>query len=232
MQPTLRADLETRSACDLRRAGVDIYAKDPTTDVLCMAFAVCRGPLDTNPQIHLWKRGEPFSDELKSFFLFLKDGSYFRAWNATFELLLWNNVLVKKYGFPWMNPSRVECTMAKAYAMGLPGSLEKAAPAAGIAEEKDMAGSRVMMQLSKPREIKENGDIVWWEPESSPEKFEKLYSYCIQDLKVEAELDRRLRDLSPEEKKVWSLDYEINRRGIRVDLPAVKKALELSLIHI
>jgi hypothetical protein len=36
---TLWLDFETRSACDLKAAGVYNYAQDPSTDVLCMSWA-------------------------------------------------------------------------------------------------------------------------------------------------------------------------------------------------
>ncbi len=36
---TIHIDFETRSACDLRKAGVYAYAKHPTTSILCMGYA-------------------------------------------------------------------------------------------------------------------------------------------------------------------------------------------------
>ena len=46
-------DFETRSAIDLTEQGLDIYANDPTTEVLCIAFGttpdnvqVCQGDTD------------------------------------------------------------------------------------------------------------------------------------------------------------------------------------------
>ena len=35
-------DFETRSAIDLAEQGLDIYANDPTTDVLCVALGTVK----------------------------------------------------------------------------------------------------------------------------------------------------------------------------------------------
>jgi len=70
--------------------------------------------------------------------LAIGEGARVLAHNAPFELAMWNNCAVKKYGWPVLDFNQVECTSVMAYAMSLPGSLEKAAPAAGIEFEKDM----------------------------------------------------------------------------------------------
>src|SRR5690606_8932821 len=110
------------------------------------------------------------------------------------------------------------------YAMALPGSLEKAAAAVGIDQQKDMAGNRIMLQLAKPRAIGEDGTVVWWD---DPAKLERLYAYCKQDVEVERELYRRLAPLSDQERKVWLLDYRINQRGVAVDRQAVEAAIKI-----
>ena len=51
--PILFWDVETRSALDLRIAGAWRYASDPSTEVLCLGFAVDDG----EPQI--WIPGKP-----------------------------------------------------------------------------------------------------------------------------------------------------------------------------
>lgn len=173
--------------------------------------------------VMLWAPGFPLLSPLES----VREGATVIAHNAPFELAIWNNVCVPKYGWPPLSPDQVICTMAMAYAMALPGSLEKAAAAVGISEQKDMAGSRIMMQLSQPRGFAEDGSPIWYTPESHPEKFERLYSYCKQDIEVERQLFKRLMQLSPAEREVWLLDYKINRRGVAVDLQAARAAIEI-----
>ena len=54
----LHRDYETRSRCDLKRSGAFKYAADPSTEVLCCAFAVDDGP------VQLWTRGDPVPPEI------------------------------------------------------------------------------------------------------------------------------------------------------------------------
>lgn len=215
MAEHLHIDFETRSACDLKIAGADVYSKHPTTDVWCMGFAF------TNEPVFLWKNtdGKP-RDVLD----YVEAGGKCVAHNAPFELAIWNNVLVPKYCWPELKPEQIVCTMSMAYAMALPGSLEKAAAAAGIEKQKDMGGHRIMLQLSQPRKLAEDGTPIWWDDE---EKLQKLFRYCIQDIEVERELFKRLMPLSPQERQVWLLDYEINQRGVAVDIEAVKAAIKM-----
>ena len=53
----LHRDYETRSTLDLRRVGVHRYADDPSTDVLCCAYAA-----DDQP-VRLWIPGDPVPPE-------------------------------------------------------------------------------------------------------------------------------------------------------------------------
>lgn len=148
----------------------------------------------------------------------------FVAHNAPFELAIWNQVLFPKYGIPFLDPKNVICTMAMAYSMALPGSLEQAAPAAGLAAEKDTKGQRIMLQLSQPKD----DDGNFYTPEEVPEKFETLYAYCKQDVEVERALFHRLFPLSGSERELWILDHTINQRGVQIDIPSVTKAHEIA----
>lgn len=213
---TLFIDFETRSTVDLKRSGVDVYASHPSTDVLCMGFAFD----DEEPE--LWKLGDdglPFD-----VIIHVSRRGAVVAHNAPFEWNMWNKCGVKKYGWPELSIEQLTCTMAAAYAMSLPGSLEKASAALGIEKQKDMAGSRVMMQLAQPRSINPDGSPNWWQDE---EKFKRLYAYCLQDIEVEREIYKRVRPLSKAERNVWLLDQKINERGIAVDIPSAKAAMEI-----
>lgn len=218
-------DFETRSDVDLKAQGLSVYTRSPHTEILCMAYKI-----DDKPT-KIWKHGEPFPIDLgwplKSF----TKPFEFYAQNAPFEFEIWNEIGVKKYGWPALPIENIYCTLAMALTHALPGSLEKMAPALGIEKQKDMAGNRVMMQLSRPRKILEDGTYLWWTPEEAPEKFEALYAYCIQDVEVEAEAESRMLPLSPKERQVWLLDHKINRRGIQIDIPSVMKGIDLVYEH-
>lgn len=218
----LHIDFETRSACDLRVAGLDNYAKHPTTDVWCMAYAFDNQPVQllrfADQDVATCAGGAVF---LSDIYRHIEAGGIVVAHNAAFEVAIWNNVLAPKYGWPPLDPKQVRCTMAMAYAMSLPGALENAAAVLGLAAQKDMTGHRVMMQLAKPKST----DPLTWHTDEA--KIAKLYAYCKQDVEVERQVEARLLALTPAEQQLWLIDQKINNRGIYVDLPAVKAAIQI-----
>ena len=207
-RPILRCDFETRSTVELRTRGVYVYAASPTTDVWCMGYAFGDG------DVQLWRRGEPCPPEVAEHVL---AGGEMRAFNAAFERIIWRDVMGRRYGWPVPRTDQWRCTMVQGMAMALPGSLENMAPALGLDVVKDMAGKRLSLQMARPRAPRK-GDppdlIRWWD---EPDKLERLYAYCRQDVTVEREVDRRTLPLSPTEQRLWVLDQEINDRGVFID---------------
>jgi DNA polymerase bacteriophage-type len=212
--PAAHLDFESRSTIDLKAVGVHIYAAHPTTDIWCAAYAIGDDPPG------LWRMGEPMPYELRAH---VAEGGEIRCYNAQFERIMWREVLHRRYGWPMPKLEQFHCVMARAYAMGLPGTLEGAAAAVGIQQQKDMAGHRLMMQMCRPRSV--NGDqIIWWD---DPEKLKRLGDYCRQDLIVERDLDKRLLHLPPIEQRVYYLDQIINDRGVRIDRALAGKAIKV-----
>ena len=210
---SLGADFETYSEIDLKKAGLHNYATDPSTGVHCLSY----GP---DPEhIKTWVEGEPFPQDLADH---ITQGGIITAWNAAFELAIWNEVCVKKYGWPPLPIRQVRCSMVRAYAMALPGALDDAAPALGVDQRKDAEGHRIMLQLSKPKK-----DGSMWRREDDLDKFLKLYSYNKQDVRTELACLDRLMELSPSECDLWELDYKINNRGVLCDLVSVEKAITI-----
>lgn len=212
----LHIDFETRSTLELPEVGVHKYATHASTDVWCMGYAFD----DEDPW--LWAPGSGLI--VASVERHVADGGLVTAHNAAFELQIWNNIMVPRYGWPVLKPSQVRCTMAQAYAMALPGSLEKAAAAVGIQQQKDLKGGRLMLQMSRPKGFDVLGDPVWWDDE---DKRQQLYEYCKQDVRVEQALGARLLPLSPDEQALWELDYAINERGLYLDQPAIISAMAI-----
>lgn len=218
MSKKLHIDFETRSTVELSDVGIDNYARHPTTDPWCLAFAFD----DEEPD--LWRLGDNSTFVLGEVFKYIRSGGEVHAHNADFELDVWNKCCAVKYGWPVLPHRQTVCTMALAYVMGLPGALENAAAALGVPFQKDLVGRRLSLQMAAPREIKPNGEIVWW---GAPDNLIRLYEYCKQDVRVERELSNRLLPLSPEERRIWDLDYEINQRGVYIDTAGVEKALKI-----
>lgn len=207
-------DFETFSTRDLPLVGAHKYARD--AGIYCMGYAINDG------SVSLWKNTDPLPED----FLEAMRGEHrLIAHNAHFEMLLWEHVLTPCYGFPMFKPENFVCTMAEAYAMALPGSLEKCALALGLDAQKDMKSSRIAVQVSQPRSIDpKTGAITWWEDMA---KFEILYKYCKQDVEVQRQIYKRTLRLSDSERRIWLKDYEINKRGVYCDLPLIEKAIEL-----
>lgn len=211
----LHLDYESRSTVDLPKTGVYVYAADPTTDIWCAAFAADDG------EPKLWTPDQKMPAELEDGLL--DERVEIHAHNAQFEWSLASLLVRPRYGWPRLPIERMRCTMAQAYAMSLPGALDNAGAALGLSIQKDPAGHRLMMQMARPRKI-EDGKITWWD---DADRRRRLYDYCLQDVRAEQALGKRLRPLSAKEQKVWELDQRINARGIQVDAPLCRKALQV-----
>lgn len=203
----LHLDVESRSAVDLKKSNAYVYFDDLSTDLWCAAYSFG----DEEPQ--LWFPGQPCPPRIAEH---VTTGGLICCWNAAFERLAWRNLLSSKYGWPVPDLRQYRCAMAQAYALSLPGKLEHAAAALGIAAQKDMVGHRLMLRMSRPRAPRksEPPDLYWHD---DPADVARLADYCVQDVRTEVAAYNRMPPLSPAEQEVWFLDQEINDRGCYVD---------------
>lgn len=206
----LHIDFETRGTVDLQAVGVENYASHPNTDVWCMAYAF------NNEEPTVWM---PTLGTVPNILSHVQSRGITMAHNAAFELAIWNRLMVPRYGWPELSASRMRCTMVMAYAMALPGSLDNAAMALGLTQQKDEVGHRLMMQMCRP---KTDAPLTWWD---SPDKIARLCEYCAQDVRVEQAICGRLLSLSPAEQDLWTLDQTINGRGVHLNAETIQKAM-------
>lgn len=214
---TVSIDFETRSTVDLRRTGVYKYAQDKTTDVWCMAYAFD----DNEPQI--WQPGMELDQNLVEYIT--QNVGDLRAWNANFERIIWNEILVSRYGWPKTSIAQWVCTASEARAMALPGALAMSAQVLGVQEQKDKEGSNLMLRMARPRSIQDDGTIIWWD---IPERVNRLVRYCLQDVRTEVAIANAIRRLGNTETKVFNLDQTINDRGVKLDVKLAKAAKKLA----
>lgn len=208
-------DFETKSKVDLAKSGLWAYASDPSTEVICMGVAEGDGPVEVirapalrSPSTCRWV-GLAHSK------------SRIVAHNAAFEYAIYHFVLHKKYGWPeLLDPTRWDCTMARALACGLPGSLFGLGLALKLPMQKDLEGKAALMKICKPQK-----DGTWNE---DPSLYETVYRYNAVDVNVERAADRQLPELSDNERRVFEADLRINRRGILIDLGSARKAAEIA----
>lgn len=193
-------DFETRSAIDLADQGLDIYANDPTTEVLCIAF----GTAPTNIGVYDPKRQSP-GTLLKH----VKNGGKIQAWNAMFEYAIWNCVCVPKYGWPPLKLEQCIDSMAIAAANNVPQSLGDAAIFMDAQHKKDTRGRYLIQKLCKPKK-----DGTW---DESGALMAELFNYCADDVRAEMSIVADLRPLTASEMDIWTLTQRINLRGVPVD---------------
>ncbi len=216
----LSIDMETRSLADLAKVGAYAYAEHPSTEILCMAWAIG----DAEPQV--WTRSfrdapDVFRHLPNALIDHIANGGRVRAWNAGFERALWSAVCVGRFGFPEIPLGQWVDAMAVAAVAGYPLSLDKAAAALGLAEQKDAVGRRIMLKFCKPlpkRKSDAPGTIRWAD---DPAEFAALMAYCAQDVRTERAICKALPELTEEQQATWELTQRINDRGLPLDVAAI-----------
>jgi DNA polymerase len=199
-------DFETRSRIDIKKSGAGRYCTDPSTEILCVAFALNDEPV----QYGLRGYYPPIFD------VWQKEGYIFVAHNAFFESMIWEYVWGR-------TPPEFMCTMSKACAHGLPWNMGKLARSLKLPEQKDIEGQRLIRLFSMP-----NKEGVFNTVNEYPEDFDKFVRYCKQDVQVERQIDRLLPDLTPKEQKIFQLTQNINKRGVHVDTELAENAMNIS----
>lgn len=215
MSKHLHIDLETRSTVDLKKAGQNAYAEHATTDVWVCCYA-----LDDEP-VRAWFPGQDCPAVIVEH---VAAGGDLYAHNSAFERLIWRHILTPRYGWPRPRLETFWCTAAMAAAMALPRALDDVARVLGLPVRKDKEGAALMMRMARPRQVKPDGALVWWDV---PERIQRLAAYCAQDVEVERALTKRLRLLSPDEREVFLLDARINDRGVTLDMRLIEACAQV-----
>ena len=185
----LHLDFETYCDLDLTKVGVHRYVAHPSFRVLCMAWMfegrAVRSASIIGPPMELQTALE--SPDVQA-----------HAFNAAFETAVLARFRIRP-GTP------LSCTMQRALAYGLPGRLEHAAAALGLKHQKDMAGHRLMLKMSRPLPPK----AAPWQPSD----YVTLAAYCAKDVEAEAALSAAIPRLLPEEWQLAQLDAAMNCSG-------------------
>lgn len=202
-------DFETRSTIDLAEQGLDIYANDTSTEVLCIAFGTT--PTDV-------KVVAPQTGGLAQLLLHVEAGGRIQAWNAMFEYAIWNCVCVPKYGWPQLKLEQCIDSMAIAAANNIPQSLGDAGKFLDANQQKDTRGRFLIQKLCKPQRnglFNEDADLM-----------QELFLYCMQDVRTEMAIVANLKPLSAVEQDIWTLTQRINLCGVPVDPKELQNAVQ------
>ena len=196
---TLWVDFETRSACDLKTAGVYNYAQDPSTDVLCMSYAF------DNEDVQTWVPLQKFPERVRN------HTGLIYAHNAAFERLIFWYVLQIDFKL-----EQFYCTATQARANCAPGSLEDVGRFAGASMKKDHRGNQLIRLMCIPPF------------KNTPELMAEMIQYCEQDVRAMRAVSLAMRPLSTEELADYHVNERINDRGVMVDVPLCHAAVKFA----
>lgn len=230
-------DIETYGEVDLNKCGLYRYASDDSFEILLVAWTVNEGHGFGETQLADLASGDPFPEELLS--AFLDPDATLIAHNAAFERVCFSYYLQRncpglylREG-EFLTPDQWKCTMVMGASLTLPFSLRDAAAVLKTAEQKDKEGERLIKLFSTPcKPTKSNGGRKRNLPEHYPDDWEKFKGYCVQDVKAELAIYRRLSrfPMLRQEWRHYHTDQRINDRGVKIDTELVQQAIACDLM--
>ena len=230
---TVVIDWEARSPVNLKNCGVYPYLAHPDTEFMCLSAALNAAP----PVIWIPRKFERMIDVAqvryeivteKRIVEMILSADEIVAQSVEFEYNGWNHLAVPRLGWPPLPLEKLHDTKAQLCMCALPASLGQAGQALGLSIQKDDAGHKAMMRLSKPRrpnkaEKAANPDwakTLYWNED--PKLLITLFNYCCIDVEAERLVYHTLPKLPPKEREIWLMDQRINMRGVPVDVENVK----------
>lgn len=193
-------DTETKSRCDLKTRGSYNYARDPSTELLCLSYAF------DDEDVCTWVPGQPFPEDVAAHF---QNGGQIRVHNASFDRLILWYVVCPDFDVPAPKLEQFYCTAAQARANCAPGSLEDVGRFASANMKKDHRGAQLIRLLSIPQadgKFREDAELM-----------AEMVRYCEQDVRAMRAVSKAMRDLSAEELADYHVNERINDRGLLVD---------------
>ena len=218
----LGIDIETFSSVDIKN-GAYAYSEAPDFEILLISYKFS----DEDKVKLIDLTDDPEELENLRFWDALTDPEVVKtAYNANFE-----RTCLARYTGETMPPEQWRCTMVLAVQLGLPRSLAAVGPALGLTEEeqKKKTGAALIQYFCKPcKPTRTNGQRTKNTRLHAPEKWELFKEYNIQDVVTEQTILKRLRDFRPDqsEQDLWTLDQEINDRGVLLDIPMAGSIVE------
>jgi len=198
-------------ALDLKGAGTFRYVAEASTRAIVLAYAIGNAPALTwhaDGAILDWDNAP---NDLRAA---LERSAKLAAWNASFDAAVWNYATL---GFPFLAPERVIDPMVQAGVSNLPTDLESASRyLGGAGKQKD---GKALIRLFC---------IEGANPLEYPAEWERFLAYARRDIEEMREVYRRTRPLPHEEwQQYWAFEH-INRRGVTLDMPYVRRAAALT----
>ena len=235
----LSCDIETFSSVDLKKSGVYKYAESPDFEILLFGYSVDGGEV----QVIDFMAGEALPPDILD--ALTDDNVQKWAFNANFERVCLSRHLSDMgtsldpfadnhhsadiLGLArYLNPESWRCSMIWSAYMGMPLSLEGAGAVLGLEKQKLTEGKDLIRYFCKPcNPTIANGKRTRNLPKHAPDKWEAFRAYNIRDVETEMSIQAKLAKF-PVPDEVWdeyTLDQEINDRGVQLDMTLVKNAI-------
>ena len=236
---TLSIDIETYSSVSLQKSGVYRYVEAPDFEILLFGYSIDGAPVNVIDLTSGEKIPEDILDALTD------DTVTKWAFNANFERVCLSQHM-KNLGMsldPFhdnhplstemarhLNPEGWRCTMIWSAVMGLPLSLEGCGAVLGLEKQKLTEGKDLIKYFCQPcAPTKSNGQRTRNLPRHAPDKWAAFKRYNVRDVETEMSIQQRLQKF-PVPDFIWDeyhIDQEINDRGVAIDLPLVRQAIDM-----
>ena len=236
---TLSIDIETYSSVSLQKSGVYRYVEAPDFEILLFGYSIDGAPVNVIDLTSGEKIPEDILDALTD------DTVTKWAFNANFERICLSQHL-KNLGMSldpfhdnhplstemarYLNPEGWRCTMIWSAVMGLPLSLEGCGTVLGLKKQKLTEGKDLIKYFCQPcAPTKSNGQRTRNLPRHAPDKWAAFKRYNVRDVETEMSIQQRLQKF-PVPDFIWDeyhIDQEINDRGVAIDLPLVRQAIDM-----
>ena len=207
--PVVFFDLETRSKCNITRHGAARYARDPSTDIICIAARFPDG------RKGVWAPPEYAGEVEVAEWLpdawddWVDSGGLVVAWNAAFDygVMHW---LEKRENCPLLAPRMRQtlCAQALAESYSLPGKLGQAAKTLRVPIQKDKSGAAFIRKYCDA-----NQD---WSPSTA--QLREFFRYALHDVEAMRGVWRMCRPWCASEWEDYHVVQAENARGMLIDV--------------
>ena len=235
----IHLDCETKSEANLPQVGAWVYSEHPSTEVICVCWAI-----DDAPVQRWWPGRDGIFTIPAGLALAIMEGHTLEVYNSGFERGIWVNILTPKHGWIEVPDDSWRDLMAVCNYYNLPPGLDRVAKTVGL-EGKNPEGERLITMYSKlhlktaKRHIPDHEWVPWVEMTATERKkyteakedggyfnedFTKFVDYCCHDVDQQRDVSNFLGDLPDRELPVFLLDQKINVRGIPLDTHGIDVA--------
>lgn len=217
-------DIETYSSTDISKSSVYRYAEDSAFEVLLFGYAI---DFEEVKVIDL-ASGEKIPEEIID--AIMSDKILKWAHNASFERICLSKLLnLPKHTY--LNPISWRCSMTYAACLGLPKSLKDVGYILNIDKQKLEEGKDLIRYFCLPcKPTKINNFRTRNLANDNLEKWILFKTYNKRDVEAEMEIISKLlrKDIPDFIWREYQENEIINDRGVLIDEPLVKNAIEIS----